>query len=219
MPESIAILGGTGKEGRGLALRWAKAGRRVILGSRDPERAAAVAAEVASTAGGKVEGKGNREACADADLVVVATPFDGVAATIEACTAELSGKLVVSAVIPLLVAEGRFTIAPVTEGSAAQLASVLAPGARVGAAFHNVSHKLLADLQHAIDEDIPFACGDDDAVTLEGLCSDLGARGVHVGELHLAPYLEGYTAVLLSVNRRYRVQAGVRFTGLSLPGR
>jgi len=122
-------------------------------------------------------------------------------------------------VIPLRVTEGRFSTETITEGSAAQLAGALAPGARVGAAFHNVSHKVLADLGHVIDEDIPFACEDGDAETLVGLCSDLGARGVHVGGLHLAPYLEGYTAVLLSVNRRYRAQAGVRFTGLSLPDR
>ena len=214
MPASVAILGGTGKEGRGLALRWAGAGRRVILGSRDPERAASAAAEVAAAVNGDVRGLGNADACAAADVVVIATTFDGLAGTIEACATQLAGKLVVSAVIPLQVAEGRFSVQAVAEGSAAQRAAALAPRARVAAAFHNVSHKLLADLEHAIEEDIPFAAPDEDAATIDALCADLGARGVHVGGLHLAPYLEGYTAVLLSVNRRYKAQAGIRFTGL-----
>ena len=214
MPGPIAILGGTGKEGRGLALRWARAGRSVLLGSRDPGRAAVAATEVAAATGGDVRGLGNAEACSEAEIVVIATTFDGLAGTIAACADQVAGKLVVSAVIPLQVSEGRFTIHQVPEGSAAQLAATLAPGARVGAAFHNVSHKILADLAHRIDEDIPFAAADEDAATVDALCSDLGARGVHVGGLHLAPYLEGYTAVLLSVNRRYKTQSGVRFTGL-----
>jgi NADPH-dependent F420 reductase len=212
---SIAILGGTGREGRGLARRWSHAGRAVILGSRDPERAAAAAAEVAAGTGGEVRGMGNADACAAADLVVVATTFEGLEDTISACADQLAGKLVVSAVIPLQVSEGRFTMRPVAHGSAAQLTAALAPAARVAAAFHNVSHKILADLGHQIEEDIPFAAPGEDAAALNALCADMGARGVHVGELHLAPYLEGYTAVLLSMNRRYKIEAGVRFTGLA----
>jgi NADPH-dependent F420 reductase len=212
--ESVGILGGTGKEGRGLALRWSRAGRAVILGSRDAARAAAAAAEVGVVAGGEVRGVENAAACAAADVVVIATTFEGMADTVESCAGALAGKLVVSAVIPLRVAEGRFTVQSVPEGSAAQLAAARAPQARLAAAFHNVSHKVLADLDHSIEEDIPFAAADDDAAAVNGLCADLGARGVHVGGLHLAPYLEGYTAVLLSVNRRYKTQAGVRFTGL-----
>ncbi|MFN2463124.1 MAG: NADPH-dependent F420 reductase [Candidatus Dormibacteria bacterium] len=214
MPASVAILGGTGKEGRGLAMRWSRAGRTIVLGSRDAERAAVAAEEVAAASGGPVRGMANGDACEAADLVVVATTFDGLEDTMRACAAKLEGKLLVSAVIPLKVEEGRFGVIPVPQGSAAQLAATLAPGARVAAAFHNVSHKLLADLDHAIDEDIPFAASDEDAATVGRLCADIGARGVHVGGLHLAPFLEGYTAVLLSVNRRYRTQAGIRLTGL-----
>jgi NADPH-dependent F420 reductase len=212
--ESVGILGGTGKEGHGLALRWSRAGRAVILGSRDAARAAGAAAEVAAVSGGEVRGSENLAACAEADIVVIATTFDGMAETVGACAGQLAGKLVVSAVIPLQVTEGRFTVQPLPEGSAAQLAAARAPHARLAAAFHNVSHKVLADLDHRIEEDVPFAATDDDADALNALCADLGARGVHVGGLHLAPYLEGYTAVLLSVNRRYKTQAGVRFTGI-----
>jgi NADPH-dependent F420 reductase len=216
--ESVAILGGTGKEGRGLAMRWARAGREVILGSRDAGRAQETAASVEGAAGGRVLGMANADACAAADLVVAATPFDGLEATVAACAGPLDGKLVVSAVIPLRVEEGRFTIDRVPAGSAAQLIAANAPGCRAAAAFHNVSYRILADLGHAIEEDVPFACAGEDRDTMQGLCTDLGARGVHVGGLHLAPYLEGYTAVLLSVNRLYRAQAGIRFTGLPPAG-
>ena len=212
--DAIAVLGGTGKEGRGLALRWAQAGREVVLGSRDASRAAAAAAEVAAVSGGTVRGMGNAEACGATGLVVVATPFDGLEQTVAACAAALTGKLVVSAVIPLQVDEGRFSVRRVPAGSAAQLIAALAPGCRAAAAFHNVSSMILADLTRKIDEDVPFACADQDRDVLQGLCTGLGARGVHVGGLHLAPYLEGYTAVLLSLNRLYRTQAGIRFTGL-----
>ena len=218
MADSIAIVGGTGKEGKALARRWSNAGREVILGSRDPARAEAAAAEVAAATGGRVRGLGNTEACAAGDLVVLATPFDGLAAIVAEVAAELAGKLVVSAVIPLEVTEGRFTCRLVPEGSAAQLVAARAPGARVAAAFHNVSHKILADLDHQIEEDIPFTAADEDVVAVRALCAGVGARGVHVGGIHLAPYLEGYTAVLLSVNRLYRTQAGIRFTGLPEAG-
>lgn len=214
MAESIGIVGGTGKEGSALARRWSHAGREVILGSRDAARAEAVAAAVAAETGGRVRGLGNANACAAADIVVVAAPFDGVAETMAGCAAEVGGKLVVSAVIPLQVTEGRFSCRLVLEGSAAQLVAARAPRARVAAAFHNVSHRILADLDRVIEEDIPFSASDEDVATVRSLCADLGARGVHVGGLHLAPYLEGYTAVLLSVNRLYRTEAGIRFTGL-----
>jgi 8-hydroxy-5-deazaflavin:NADPH oxidoreductase len=218
MSGSVGIVGGTGKEGRALARRWSHAGREVILGSRDAARAASAAAEVAAAVGGRVRGMANPDACAAADIVVIATPFEGAAETIAGCAAQVAGKLLVSAVIPLQVIEGRFTCQLVPEGSAAQLVAARAPGARVAAAFHNVSYRVLADLDHEIEEDIPFTAGDDDVEAVRSLCSDVGARGVHVGGLHLAPYLEGYTAVLLSVNRLYRTQAGVRFTGLPEPG-
>jgi hypothetical protein len=215
LPNGIAILGGTGKEGRGLAARWSRAGRPVVIGSRDADRAQSVAAEVAELSGGDVSGASNSEACGAADVVVVATPFEGLDATVSALVDELRDKLVVSAVIPLQFADGLFSTLPVAEGSAAELAAARLPQSRVAAAFHNVSSKLLLDLGHQLDEDIPVAA--DDAADRElvlDLCRDLGARGVAVGPLSLARYLEGYTAVLLTVNRLHRTQAGIRFTGL-----
>ncbi|MEA2646918.1 MAG: 8-hydroxy-5-deazaflavin:NADPH oxidoreductase [Chloroflexota bacterium] len=215
MSEAIAILGGTGKEGRGLAARWARAGREVLIGSRDADRATSAAAEVAALAGGSVAGSDNAGAAAAAGIVVLATPYSGLEQTITPLRAELEGKLVVSAVIPLQVAEGRFSVLDVPAGSAAALVAAALPGSRVGAAFHNVSAKVLIDLEHALDEDIPVAADDEaDRATIIELCADLGARGVPVGGLALARYLEGFTAVLLSVNKLHRSQAGIRFTNL-----
>jgi NADPH-dependent F420 reductase len=215
MEEPVAILGGTGKEGRGLAARWSRAGRRVVIGSRDPERAVAAAAAVAALSGGEVAGVDNAEACAAADTVVLATPFEGLDATVTTHAGALRGRLVVSAVIPLQVVDGRFGTIPVPEGSAAEMVAARLPGSRVAAAFHNISYKLLMDLDHTLDEDIPVAADAeaDREVVLE-LCRDLGARGVAAGPLSLARYLEGFTAVLLTLNKLHRSQAGIRFTGL-----
>ena len=213
--DPIAILGGTGKEGRGLAARWSRAGRHVVIGSRDPERAAAAAAEVAALSGGGVVGMGNAAACAAADIAVLTTPFDGLDGTLSEHAGALAGKLVVSAVIPLQVVDGRFGTIDVPEGSAAELVAARLPQSRVATAFHNISYKLLLDLQHPLDEDVPVAADEEaDRALVVELCRDLGARGVPVGPLSLARYLEGYTAVLLTINRLHKTQAGIRFTGL-----
>lgn len=215
MTASIAIVGGTGKEGRGLGARWARAHRDVVLGSRDPDRALAAAAELTELSGTPVAGATNAEAVSRADIAVLATPFDGLAATLGPLADALRGKLVVSAVIPLEVVDGVFRVRDVAEGSAAELVAATLPGSRVGAAFHNISYRRLLDLDHQMDEDVPVAADDDgDRETILELCTDLGARGVAVGPLGLSRYLEGFTAVLLSVNKLHRTQSGIRFTGL-----
>jgi NADPH-dependent F420 reductase len=213
--EAVAIVGGTGKEGRGLAVRWARAGRQVTIGSRDPERARTVAAELAEASGGQVSGAGNLEACAAAEVVVLATPFSALEATVTATAPALAGKLVVSAVIPLRVADNEISVLDVDEGSAAQMVAARLPLSRVAAAFHNVSAVHLRDLEHQLDEDIPVAADSEaDRAIVVGLCADLGARGVGVGPLKLARYLEGFTAVLLTLNKLNHTQTGIRFTGL-----
>lgn len=215
MPDPVAILGGTGKEGRGLAARWSKAGRTVTIGSRDAGRARAAADEVAALSGGDVRGADNGEACRAADVVVLATPFDGLEGTVMANADALKGKLVVSAVNPLRVTDGRISVREVAEGSAAELVAARLPQSRVATAFHNVSAVLLAKLDQDPDEDIPVAAdAEADREVVVQLCRDLGARGVGVGPLSLARYLEGFTAVLLTINKLYRTQAGIRFTGL-----
>ena len=215
MSAVIAIIGGTGKEGRGLGARWARAGHRLLLGSRDPNRAQQAAAELSEQSGVEVSGGANKDVAAAAEIVVLAAPFDGLAQTLEGMRDELAGKLVISAVVPMRVEEGRFSIEEVPQGSAAQAVGSLLPGSRVGAAFHTVSAKSLRDLDHALDEDVPVVADDEaDRQTILGLCADIGARGVAVGPLNLAHYVESQSAVLASVNKLNRTQAGLRFTGL-----
>ena len=215
MPDPVAILGGTGKEGRGLAARWSKAGRTVTIGSRDAARARAAAGEVAALSGGNVVGRENGEACRVADIIVLTTPFEGLEATVVENAEALKGKLVVSAVNPLRFAGGRISVLEVAEGSAAELVAARLPQSRVATAFHNVSAVLLAKLEQNPEEDIPVAADTEaDREIVVELCRDLGTRGVGVGPLSLARYLEGFTAVLLTINKLYRAQAGIRFTGL-----
>jgi 8-hydroxy-5-deazaflavin:NADPH oxidoreductase len=213
--EPVAILGGTGKEGRGLAARWSKAGRTVTIGSREGDRARATASEVAAVSGGSVVGATNGEACRAADIVILATPFEGLEATVVDNADALRGKLVVSAVNPLRFADGRISVREVAEGSAAEMVAARLPQSRVATAFHNVSAVRLAKLDQDPDEDIPVAADSEaDREIVVELCQDLGTRGVGVGPLSLARYLEGFTAVLLTINKLYRTQAGIRFTGL-----
>ena len=214
-PRSIALLGGTGPEGRGLAARWSRAGVEVVLGSRDAARAEAAAAEVGGLSGRPVAGATNAEAAARAEVAVLTTPYDGLEATLEACRGGLRGKLVVSAVIPLLRDAHGIGMIPITEGSAAAVAARLLPESRVGAAFHSISAPNLVNLEHELDEDVPVAADDPaDRTVMVAMSEALGARGVEVGGLRLAGYLEGFTVVLISLNRLRKARAGLRFSGL-----
>ncbi len=208
----IAVLGGTGPQGRGLALRWAVAGQSVVLGSRDPQRAADIAAEL----GYGITGAGNLEAASQADVVVVAVPFDGHAALLTEVAPALADKIVIDCVNPLgFDKQGAYRL-PVEEGSAAQQAAALVPDARVVDAFHHVSAVLLQDLDHELDIDI-MVLGEDREATDEVIAlADLipGMRGVYAGRLRNACQVEALTANLISINRRYKVHSGVRITDL-----
>ena len=207
---TIAVLGGTGPQGKGLAARWARSGLDVVLGSRDPHRAQAAADEIG------VRGAGNLEAATQGDLVVVAVPYAGHADTIAEVASAVAGKILIDCVNPLgFDKQGAFPIA-VPEGSAAQQAAACAPEARVVAAFHHVSAVLLADLDHDLDIDI-MVLGDDRDATDEVIAlADRvpGMRGVYAGRLRNAAQVESLTANLISINRRYKVHAGVRITDL-----
>jgi NADPH-dependent F420 reductase len=219
MPETLTLglLGGTGPQGRGLALRFAAAGHRVLLGSRDAERAAKVVAKLLDGRDLPISGAANADAAAGADVVFLVFPFEGQAAVLPQLAAAIGGKIVVDVINPLgWDAQGPFPV-EVPEGSAAEQAAVLLPEARVTAAFHHVAPKLLANLDQQVDTDILVA-GDDPAAKalVTGLADQIpGGRGVDAGPLRLARQLEGFTAVLVGVNRRYRFHAGVRITRLS----
>jgi 8-hydroxy-5-deazaflavin:NADPH oxidoreductase len=212
---TVAVVGGTGPQGRGLARRWARAGIPVVIGSRDAGRARATAAELAEATGGQVRGDDNAGAAKAGDVVVVAVPWAGHAALLTGLASVLAGKVVVDCVNPLgFDKRGAFAL-PVAEGSAAQQAAALLPGSTVVGAFHHVSAVLLEDDGvEAVDTDV-LVLGDDRSATdlVEALASAVpGMRGVYGGRLRNAHQVEALTANLISINRRYRAHAGVRVT-------
>jgi NADPH-dependent F420 reductase len=209
----IGILGGTGDQGRGLAHRWAVAGLDVVIGSRDATRAAAIASEI----GSGVRGDSNLDVATQADIVVVAVPWDGHAELLQSLAVVLAGKVVVDCVNPLGFDERGAYAIEVEAGSAAQQAAALLPDSRVVAAFHHLSSVLLSDRGiDTIDCDI-MVLGDDRGATdiVQSLAAAIGgARGIYGGRLRNAHQVEALTANLISVNRRYRTRAGVRLTGI-----
>ncbi len=209
----VAVLGGTGQQGRGLALRLARAGRSVLIGSRDAARAEAAAKELAEH--GDVRGAGNAEVAREAEVVIVAVPYDALDATLREVGPALEGRLAVSCVNALGFDGGPHALA-VDAGSSAEEARALAPRARWAAAFHTVSAAHLLDPECALDEDIPV-CADDPDVrreVVELVDAIDGLRGVEVGRLHQSATLEALTALCIVVNKRYRTSSGIRFSGV-----
>lgn len=214
---TIAVLGGTGSEGRGLAVRWAKAGHSVIVGSRDAGRAAAAAETINQTVGGaNASGADNATAAATAEIVVIAVPYEAQLATLEGVRDALSGKIVVDVTVPLRPPRVAKVQLP-QEGAATVAAqAMLGEDVRVVAAFQNVSAHLLEDVDAEIDCDV-LVCGDkkDDRAVVVGLVEDAGMRGLHAGSLANAAAAEAMTSVLIFMNRFYESPgAGVRITGL-----
>lgn len=212
---TVGVLGGTGAQGKGLAVRWARAGIDVVVGSRKAERAEQAAAEIAETSGGRVRGLDNAGCAAAADLVVVGLPWDAHAETLQALREPLAGKIVVDCVNPLgFDKKGPYAL-EVPEGSAAQQAEALLPDSRVTAAFHHVSAVTLADLAVThVDLDV-LVLGDDREATdvVRGLADTIpGVRGVYGGRLRNAGQVEALTANLIAINRRYKAHAGLRIT-------
>jgi NADPH-dependent F420 reductase len=213
---NIAILGGTGKEGAGLGARWALAGHAIIIGSRDGERARTKAAELREATGKiAIIGHTNLEAAQLGEIVVVTLPATGLASTLPEVREACRGKVVISTVVPLTFGGPRL-FTPPPAGSSAEAVQALLPEARVAAAFHHIAAHELAETEHGIDCDLLY-CGDDsvakDATVL--LAQSMELRPVDVGRLANAGPLEGITAVLATINRRYKIRnAGFRITGL-----
>jgi 8-hydroxy-5-deazaflavin:NADPH oxidoreductase len=214
---TIAVLGGTGPQGRGLVRRWAAAGLSVVIGSRSAERAAETAAELAEATGGDVRGAANHEAAAMCDLAVVAVPYDSHSDLLRSLVEALAGKIVVDCVNPLgFDKQGAYAL-PVQAGSVAQEAAAILSDSTVVAAFHHVSAVLLDDPEVlSVDTDVMVLGDDRDATDLVATLADTipGMRGVYAGRLRNARQVEALTANLISVNRRYKAHAGVRLTDL-----
>lgn len=207
----VGVLGGTGDQGRGLAYRLARAGQKVIIGSRAEDRARTAADEL----GLGVEGADNAQCARRSDIVIVAVPWEGHGKTLESLREELTGKLVVDCVNPLgFDKKGAYALKP-EEGSAAEQAAALLPESRVTAAFHHLSAVLLQDASvEEIDTDV-MVLGESRADTdvVQALAARIpGMRGVFAGRLRNAHQVESLVANLISVNRRYKAHAGLRVT-------
>jgi NADPH-dependent F420 reductase len=211
----LAVLGGTGPQGRGLARRFAAAGLPVVLGSRSAERAEKTAAELAEATGGPITGAMNADAAAQGDIVIVAVPWDGHRELLAELAPALEGKIVVDCVNPMgFDKQGAYAL-EVHEGSAAQQAAAVLPNSRVVAAFHHVSAALLEDPSvETMDTDV-MVLGDDREATdvVRELADKIpGMRGIYAGRLRNAHQVEALTCNLISINRRYKAHSGVRIT-------
>lgn len=214
LPKSVAVIGGTGALGLGLASRWARAGITVIIGSRDAGRASETARGIEGATGPAPAGMANWAAAAAAEVVALAVPFIGRKAILESIRAGCQRKVVIDSTVPLVPPKVGTVTLP-SGGSAAQMCQkALGEGARVVAAFHSVAaDKLLGE--GAIDCDV-LVCGEklaDRAVVIE-LAKAAGLRGVHAGPLANAVAPESLTPVLIAINRHYKMAgAGIRITG------
>ncbi|HEY0700589.1 MAG TPA: NADPH-dependent F420 reductase [Micromonospora sp.] len=218
---TVGIIGGTGDQGRGLAYRLARAGQTVLVGSRSADRARQAAREITEMpglpAGVEVVGGDNDEVATRSDVVIIAVPWEGHRATVEALREPLAGRIVVDCVNPLgFDKQGPYAL-PVEEGSAVQQAAALLPSSRVCAAFNHVSAPLLADPAiDRIDLDVLICTEDRELVgVVAALAARIpGMRGIYAGRLRNAHQIEAFTANLIAINKRYKAHAGIRVTDL-----
>ena len=218
MAHTIALIGGTGPEGRSLATRFALAGHTVIIGSRDAERGVTAGRELAEALGrDNVRGAGNEEAAAAANIVVVVVPYSAHRPTLEGLREQLAGKIVVDAVVPVVFDRGPRPV-DVAAGSATEEAAEILKdtGALVIGAFHNLSAEVLLEPEVSVDADV-LVTGDaaDAKQTVMALAGEIaGVRGVDAGPLRFSRFVEGITILLIGINGRYKVHSGVHVSGL-----
>ncbi|HJN87831.1 MAG: NADPH-dependent F420 reductase [Dehalococcoidia bacterium] len=214
----LAFLGGTGPEGRGLALRLALAGQQAIIGSRDAGRAAKVAEELLQLApGARIGGATNADAAARADVVFLTFPYEGQRTVLEQLRESLDGKVVVNVIAPMLFERGRGASAvAVPAGSAAQEAQEILPGSLVAAAFQNVSAEDLQKPEIMLEGDVIVCSGHREAKTLVmDLTREIkNLRPVNGGGLANAKYVEQLTPLLVNINRIHKIHAGIKIVGL-----
>jgi NADPH-dependent F420 reductase len=215
---ALAVLGGTGAQGFGLALRFARGGERLILGSRSAERARAALARLrAAVPEADATAAENREAAERAGSVVLAIPFEGLREFLDATATALAGKVVIDVIVPLSFHRGVAEVKAVPEaGSVGELVQQRVPAARVVSAFKNISADLLQDLSQAVIGDVVL-CGEDPAARSEvaALAEKIpGMHPVDAGGIVNARSLEAITALLVNLNRRYRARTSITITGL-----
>lgn len=214
---NIAVIGGTGDEGSGLAFRWANAGHNVTIGSRAQDKAERVAAELNAKLGRDlIVGLDNRAATESAEIAVLSVPYSAQARTLDGLQDVLAGKLLVTVVAPTGEKKARVNLLPSGLSAAEEAQEQLGADVRVVAAFQNIGAHHLTDLDHVIDCDV-LVCGDakDDKAVVMQLCADAGMRGVNAGALQNARAVEGMTSVLIAINIIHKVKdAGLRIVGI-----
>ena len=214
----LAFLGGTGPEGRGLALRCALIGEEIVIGSRDAKKAVKAAEKLgADVPGAKISGAENSIAAHLGDIVFLTVPYEAQKALLKDVASDLSGKVVVSVVAPLVFEGGQVTALQVADGSAAQQIQNLVPQCQVVGAFQNLSATKLLALDQPLDGDV-VTCSDypqakGRIMAMVDLINDL--RAVDGGGLGNSRYVEELTALLLNINRIYKAHSAIRVVGLS----
>ncbi len=214
---NLSFIGGTGPEGKALAYRFALAGHELVIGSRSRERGEAAAREIAERVpNATVRGADNADAARKGAIVVLTVPFAAQADTLPALREALDGKIVASTAVPLSFEGGKPTMLPVAEGSAAEQAQALLSGARVVSAFQNLGAAKLWAGEEPLEQDVIVCADDADAKReISSLAEQIrGVRAVDAGPLASSRYVEGITAMLVNINRRYKTLAGVRIVGV-----
>jgi NADPH-dependent F420 reductase len=218
MTKTIAVLGGTGNEGPGLALRWAKSGQyEVIIGSRQAEKGERVAGELNERIGQDlIRGMANEDAAKAAEICILTVPYSAQGPTLTALRDLLQGKILVDVTVPLKPPKVSHVNVPPGGSAGLEAQAILGEGARVVSAFQNVGAAHLAEDDSHIDCDV-LVCGDDKAAKAEAmaLAEAAGMRGIDAGPLKNGVVVEGLTAVLIGINIRHKAKgAGIKITGI-----
>ena len=216
----LGFIGGTGPEGRGMALRFALAGEKCFIGSRNQERGQQIAEELGTlvpSVASNIGGGDNQECSEKGDIVLITTPFDGQRDTLQALKKELAGKIVVNVIAPMVFERGKGAMAVnVAEGSAALQAKAILPNSTIVGAFQNLSAEDLLIPDKNVDCDVVVCADDQDAkTTIMELAEKIkNIRAVNGGGLMNARYIENLTTLLVNINRIYKVHSSIKITGL-----
>jgi 8-hydroxy-5-deazaflavin:NADPH oxidoreductase len=215
---SIAVLGGTGKEGKGLAYRWARAGYHVFIGSREVEKAKAAADEIREMLGDgvSVNGLGNLEAAKEANIVVLTVPYSAHRSTLEAVKEELKGKILVDVTVPLVPPKVATVQMPAAGSAAQEAKEIVGEGVEVCAAFQNISHEHLLDNSDVECDVLVTGTSKDARTEVVKLVEAAGLKGWDAGPIENSVVVEGLTSVLIGINKKYgSTHAGIKITGVS----
>ena len=212
----IGVIGGTGPEGRGLATRYALAGERVFIGSRDRQKGREVAQKISRLSDNVLQGGHNKEAAQKSDVIIISVPYEGHVKTLNELKVYLESKIVIDVVAPLIFGKKSISSLTVEEGSAAEQAQLLLPDSQVVGAFHNISARDLLRSENRVSCDV-IVCSDfqDSKKYVMQLAEKIdGVRGVDGGILANAKYVEQLTALLLNINKTYTSHSSIRITGI-----